>query len=104
MLETLLVYSFLTSAMFYLGSRAIITRWLWSRYPSWLASWADCAACSGFWYGLIVGNVGYFYVSYAPHPIVVALCSMVWTPIVSAHMQAGIERLGSAVEPDDGQS
>jgi hypothetical protein len=29
------------------------------------------------------------------------LCSIVWTPIVAGLMQAGLERLGSAVDDDD---
>jgi hypothetical protein len=114
-METLLVYALLTSAMFYLGSRAVITQWLWSRYPPKLARWADCAACSGFWYGLIVGvtakllqngagdllqnGAGILGEPYSP--IVIGLCSMVWTPIVAGYMQAGFERLGSAVTEED---
>jgi len=111
MIEILLVYALLTSAAFYLGSRATITQVLWSRYPPKLARYFDCAACSGTAYGLAVG-VGALAVGAAPpelsawwSPIVVALCSMVWTPIVAGFMQAGFERLGSAVsEADDGET
>jgi hypothetical protein len=117
MIETLLVYALLTTAMFYLGSRAVVTRWLWSRYPSKLAHFMDCAACSGAWYGLIIGYVaqllhngagqtlqppGLLSLSEPYSPIVVALCSMVWTPIVAGFMQAGFERLGSAVNDELG--
>lgn len=101
MIEPLLVCALVTSAMFYLGSRAVITRSLWSRYPPWLARWFDCAACSGAWYGLIVGIVGKYTMwlgGAIPHPLVVMLCAIVWTPIVTGLMQTGFERLGSAIE------
>lgn len=101
-----LSHVFGTVALFYLGSRATITSWLWSRYPRWLASFMDCAACSGFWYGLILAlTVGRWeHISYFGHydgvtPLLVALGAMVWTPIVGGLMQWGFEHLGSAVDP-----
>lgn len=108
----LLVYALLTSALFYLGSRAIITRWLWSKYPPSIAQWADCAACSGAWYGVAVGALGRVAATQAsipwlpPYlmawwaPIVVGLCSVVWTPIVAGLMQRGFEQLGSVIPPE----
>ncbi len=122
-MEIMLVYALLTSAMFYLASRARITSWLWSRYPAWLASWVDCAACIGTWFGLLVGVIGHLLhfgagtepgllqngaglsrilVSEWYSPIVVALCAMVWTPIVAGYMQLGFERLGSGIPVDEG--
>lgn len=107
MIEVLLVYSLLTSAMFYLGSRAVITSWLWSKYSPKLARWADCAACSGAWYGFIISGVVHAGGSPAMppglltqwwSPFVIGLCSMVWTPIIAGFMQTGFERLGSTVE------
>lgn len=113
MIEILLVYALLTSAAFYLGSRAVITQSLWSRYPPWLARWADCAACSGTAYGFAVGSAA-LAVDAAPpgslsewwSPFVIALCSMVWTPIVAGFMQRGFEQLGSAIaeEKNDGEA
>lgn len=107
MIDILIIYALLTSAMFYLGSRALITKWVWSRYPKWLARWADCSACSGAWYGLAVGILGTQLLSNPPgilaerwSPIVVMLCSIVWTPIVSGYMQRGFEMLGSAIRED----
>ena len=106
-METLLIYALLTSSAFYLGSRAVVTRAIWSHYPRWLATFMDCAACSGAWYGagfawllrdmlpLYPGIRGIFAI------LLTSLCSIVWTPIVSGYMQAGFERLGSAV-PDEG--
>jgi len=110
-MEVILVYALLTSAAFYLGSRALITRALWSRYPRWLATFMDCAACTGFWYGFAAGWLLHDSLPLLPgvsiripfFPILTGLCSIVWTPIVAGLMQAGFERLGSAVEdPDDG--
>lgn len=106
-MDTILIYALITSAAFYLGSRATITTWLWSRYPPRLASFMDCAACSGFWYGLLLGNVahllhfgavGLLRDSEWYSPFVVALCSMVWTPIIAGYMQLGFANLGSAIE------
>ncbi|MGH7178283.1 MAG: hypothetical protein ACREJC_12960 [Tepidisphaeraceae bacterium] len=110
-MEILAVYALITAALFYLGSRALITRWLWSRYPPGFAKFMDCAACSGFWYGLIVGAIDTWGIKVGPQvfgrewyaPVIVALCSVVWTPIVAGYMQLGFERLGSVVE-DDGEA
>lgn len=103
--EILLVYSLLTSACYYLGSRATLTRELWSRYPPKLAAFMDCAACTGFWYGLgwaiLFQCRGTTSMSFAQEwysSIIIGLCSIVTTPIVAGLMQAGFERLGSSVE------
>lgn len=105
-MQPLVIYALLTTAAFYLGSRAVITRFLWSRYPPAFARFMDCAACSGFWYGLIAAgalDLGPANVPPAARPVVIALCSAVWTPIVAGLMQHGFEQLGSAVEdPEDG--
>ncbi len=109
----IIVYALLTSAAYYLGSRALITRWLWSRYPPTLARFVDCAACSGFWYGLASAAILRIPIPGIPIPewascMVIAICSIVWTPIVAGFMQAGFERLGSAVleegHDDSGQT
>lgn len=105
-----IVYVFMCSALFYLGSRAVITRWLWSRYPPKLASFMDCAACTGFWYGLILAlTIGRWeHISYLGHydgwtPLLIALSAIVWTPIGAGIMQWGFDHLGSAVVgADDG--
>jgi hypothetical protein len=51
--------------VYYLFARAEITRFLWSRYPSWLDKLARCPACSGTWIGLALGTL---YVTPPPHP------------------------------------
>jgi hypothetical protein len=112
-MDSLLIYVLLTPALFYLGSRATITQWLWGRYPPKLAQFMDCSACSGFWYGLLASVVLRLPVTgvdldpgiFSPVHLLVGLCAIVWTPIVGGIMQAGFERLGSVVgadEDDDG--
>jgi len=105
-MSSIVLYPLLSTALFYLGSRAMITQWLWSRYPPRLARFADCSACTGFWWGLILALV----LGRHEHlnlleldaedfwtPIVAGLCSMVWTPIVAGVMQRGFDSVGSAV-------
>ncbi len=102
-----LLYAMLSSSFFYLGSRALVTSWAWRHYPQAFAKFMDCAACSGWWYGLILAfTLGRYadldFFGLASHdlltPIVVAFCSLVWTPIVAGVMQRGLDALGSAVE------
>lgn len=109
----LLLYALLTPALFYLGSRATITRALWSRYPPRFAAFMDCPACTGFWWGLVLAlTIGWATrvdaLGLDPRdlltPIMVGLCSITWTPIVAGIMQRGFDALGSAVAaetPDD---
>lgn len=106
-METLILYALLTSSAFYLGSRAVITQAIWSRYPHWLARFMDCAACAGFWYGLafslLLGSeIPSPFGTGILGPILTGLGAIVWTPIVSGYMQTGLEHLGSAVEDSDG--
>lgn len=115
-MNALLLYSILSAALFYLGSRALITRTLWSRYPAPLAHFMDCSACSGFWYGVALAitigrHYGLDFLGLDPYdvftPIVVGLGCLTLTPIVAGLAQAGIEQLGSAVtdsEDDDGKT
>ncbi len=111
-MATLLLYVLLSSAFFYLGSRALITRWLWSRYPAGLVGFMDCAACTGFWYGFLSAltlgrsqNLALFDLAADAWvtPPIVGLCTLVLTPIVAGLMQRGLDSLGSVVQPDDQQ-
>lgn len=102
---TPVLYSLLTVAAYYLFSRAMITSFLWKRYPSWLNYYTWCAACSGTLYGVVAalavgwtrdlpffGLPGRFW----PTPVLVGLSSMIWTPILAnAHITA-LVRLGIA--------
>ncbi len=108
-METLLLYALCTASLFYLGSRAVITSWLWGRYPHKLAMFLDCSACSGTWYGALVGYVGGFHLGLSflgmpgdrPETVAaVGLCSMAFTPIVAGYVQRGFDTLGSTVEPE----
>lgn len=95
-----------TTALFYLGSRAVITSWLWSRYPRWLATWADCAACSGTAYGAAVAlaakaaGIWVLPVPWGlPAVLVVApALGMIGTPLLAYLHQEALFGLGSAVQ------
>lgn len=109
---TPILYAILSTACFYVGSRALITRWLWSRYPPSLASFMDCSACTGFWWGFIIASgIGHDlklpYMGLDPNSLqtwlIAAMVSTVLTPIVAGLMQHGLDQLGSAVpnEPNE---
>lgn len=102
---TIVLYALLTTALYYLFSRAMITKSLWSRYPAWLDYYTACAACSGFLYGGVValaigwtqdlsflGLSGRFWAT----PIVVGLGSLVWTPILADFHIRALLQLGVA--------
>lgn len=107
MLTSLLIIALCSTALYYLGSRARITSWLWSRYPVWLAGFMDCAACSGFWYGFALAfifdpqlaemhEIPQFLVA-----VVVGLCSIVWTPLIASLHDFALYRMGSIAPPSD---
>lgn len=112
---TLFFYSILCAAMFYLGSRAKITSFLWSRYPPSVAAFADCAACSGFWYGFMANVIlgdGTEYTGMVPtladyanhrmqNALLTGLAMIVLVPIVAGLMQRGLENVGSAIAPTE---
>jgi hypothetical protein len=107
---TPLLFSLLSASLFYLGSRALITRRLWSLYPPRLAAFMDCSACTGFWWGLVIAvTVGRSYdLAYIGlsglswlTPVVVGLCSIVLTPIAAGLMQAGLDKLGTIAPEED---
>ena len=102
-----MAYALLCASLFYLGSRALITSWLWRRYPRWLAVFLDCSACSGFWYGAALAFV-FRWPALAVRgdewwaPIAIGLFSIAWTPMAVGLLQAGFERAGTTVEDRDG--
>lgn len=109
---TFILFSILACSMYYLGSRATVTSWLWSRYPASFARFMDCPACSGFWYGVwlsvTIGRLcGLSYLGLDPYspltPFLVGLCTLTTTPIVAAIMLAAFDRVGSAVGDDHGE-
>lgn len=106
----ILLYALLSAAMFYLGSRAKITEAIWSLYPQSFARFMDCAACTGFWWGLIwhvvIGarfeiDLGPMPAGHVATPLIAGLCTLVLTPIVAAMMHYGLAVLGSAVPAED---
>lgn len=112
------LYALLGAAAYYLGSRATITHWLWSRYPERLDRFMLCAACSGFWYGVgaAMGIGWYLDVPFLVlpgrfwlTPCVVGLCSLVFTPWLSAKHLAALETttgppLSDPPAPEEGAS
>lgn len=111
-MQTLVLFSILSASLFYLGSRATITGWLWSRYPPGFARFADCPACTGFWNGALLSLIfGDLFdpvftrgivepYSIALEAVLVGLCMIVLTPIVAGIMQYALGVVGHAVEPD----
>lgn len=108
-MTALVLYPLLTTAIYYMGARALITRWLWSRYPARLDLFMSCSACVGFWAGLGAGllgrrigldfmslNAGAWYT-----PLLVAACSIVWTPIVAWLHISTLDQLGLPGDEDD---
>jgi hypothetical protein len=89
---TLIGYILVAAALHYLLYWAEVTSWLTSRYPPWMARWAGCPACSGFWYGIACGGVGWWLrlplLGLEPrHPITVLAAgaiTMMTTPMVMA--------------------
>lgn len=107
MIDSIFVLPLVTAALFYLGARAQITSFLWSRYPARLDALMSCAACSGFWYGLAGGAIGYafdvsFIGSTSPWAVLIAgAMSIVWTPIVAAKMERALTELSGATSAED---
>jgi hypothetical protein len=104
------IYPLIAAALYYLGSRAAITAPLWSRYPKAIASFMDCAACAGTWYGFGITVTGgtIYNLDFAgldgADPvtwIVGGLCATITTPLVAALHLKALEFLGSAVSDDE---
>lgn len=94
-MNALILYPLLTVALYYLGARAMITKWFWTwteRELPRFGSFMNCAACAGTWWGFFVGSFGYEALdwrflginSWFLNTILVGLCAMVWTPIIAA--------------------
>jgi hypothetical protein len=101
---TWLLFTTVSAALYYLGSRARVTRFLWSRYPNGFDDFMLCAACTGTWFGFALGTtLGWWqHLPYlglpGGHPvtiIVAGLCSMVWTPIMADKMAGSLERMAA---------
>lgn len=101
------LYALLSTAAYFLGSRATITRPIWSRYPKRLDAFMLCAACSGFWYG-VAAALGIGWYLDVPFlvlpgrfwltPCVVGLCSLVFTPWLASKHLAALESTTPGVD------
>jgi hypothetical protein len=91
-MTSLLLIALAGAAIHYLSYHALITHWLWSRYPLALDGLLSCAACSGTWVGLglayPLAEGGYPLLGLrelsASYFLLAAAAGMVLVPIVSA--------------------
>lgn len=87
----------IVTAIYYLVNYATITKWLWSRYPRRLWPLVNCAACSGFWIGMIVciglQETGLWARGFIQIPIA-GLATMWSTPILIYAMLAALQAVG----------
>ena len=92
-----LLIGIIGAAFHYLTYHAVITSWLWRRYPAKIDALLSCAACSGTWVGL---GMGVYFADQgtsilgigASDPalyVATAAVGMIATPLVSAiHLMA----------------
>lgn len=97
----LVIYTLIAAALYHLAARAMITHWLWSRYPPRVDSFLQCAACAGTWYGFGIGAFGHDVLGWrfiAGEPwwsfIIVGLVTMVTTPILVGAQERALRYLG----------
>lgn len=103
-----ILYPLLCACAYYLGAAAKITAWLWSRYPRGFDEFMVCPACSGFWYGLACAGVGAWlrldFLGLPPRSgytwLLVALCAIVWTPLVSRLHLASLHYFQQDLDPE----
>jgi hypothetical protein len=107
-MQTLLLYTLVATAAYYLSNFATVTRFLWSRYPAPLAHFLGCASCSGFWWGILCGLAGR-----ALHlpllgldpaawstPVAAGLCALVTTPLGAWALGAAHAHLAPPEDPN----
>lgn len=96
-IATAVIYPVLSTSLYMLGARDLITAPLWRSYPPWLDKFMTCAACSGTWYGAGLAVLGAgFNLPFFGLPgyhigtvVVVALYTKVLTPIIAqSHIAA----------------
>lgn len=102
MMLMLVLYAMLATSFWYLGSRALVTRALWTRYPRWLATFMDCPACTGFWWGLILALTARF-TTWLPstgfHPIFVGIACIFLVAVGAGIMQRALFEAGTVIGP-----
>jgi len=107
MISTWVIYPLLTTALFYLGSQAAITRAIWSKYPKWLDRFMSCAACLGFWLGLAVAMLGWWrdwpFLRLPGRDwltvLIVGFGAMIWTPLLAYQHLAALTALQGDTRP-----
>jgi hypothetical protein len=103
-MQALFLYALITPALYYLGSKALITQRLWTWYEErWprFGAFMQCAACSGTWYGMASGTLGWFAfelpflgVEHDLSFLLVGLGSCFWTPVLAATHDRALRYLG----------
>jgi hypothetical protein len=103
-LHALVLYVLLTPALFYLFSRATITKPLWSwyerKFPRF-GEFASCPACIGTHFGFACGIFGhellelpFLGIDSRLSFLLVGLCASIWTPIVAAAHERALRYIG----------
>lgn len=108
-MPTLVLYTLLATAFYFLGARTLVTGWLWLRYPPRLAYFMDCAMCTGFWYGVglaFAGRAGWLpELRLAEHDainiVTTGLAMLVLVPVVAGIVTRGLAENGHTVVPSD---
>lgn len=101
-MQTAILYVLITTALYYIGAWAEISKPLWSRYPKAIASFMACPVCVGFWYGALAGTGGWFLgltflgLEGWPQIPAAALGGLVWTPFSSSAL---VRLMASFPEP-----
>ncbi len=102
----LVLYALISTALWYLGSRAMVTHAIWSRYSSNVAKFMDCPACSGFWYGLFLAstigrqqNIAFMGIDALEPttPFLVGVCMITVVPVCAGIMQWGFWQAGEVL-------
>lgn len=105
-----ILYMTVSASLYYLGSQAMITKFLWSRYPgssyrntlgydTGFAAFMACPACVGFWWSLALGCVGYWrHIPCMGLPgrwwvtvLFTGLAGIVWTPLLARAQRWALE-------------
>lgn len=94
------LYILLATTLYYLGAGAMITEWLWSRYPPRVDYFMRCAACAGTWYGMVMTIIGHHVLDWRFLPdepgwsfAITGLITMVTTPLIAARHDRALRYL-----------
>jgi hypothetical protein len=86
-LGTPVVYAVLAAAVYMLLARDTITHWLWSRYPKKIDKLVTCTTCSGTWYGLGLGILGFYkdwpFLGFSGNSLLTVLIVTAWGKVMT---------------------